>query len=77
MSKNFAVNHNSLEITIESGHLYQFKNFDKDDAHQLINMLAAVHGYPEENKPLSREEILVPEKLDFLEDSDGGLKGNK
>jgi hypothetical protein len=75
MPKVFTVNNDSLEITIESGHLYQFKNFDKNDAHELMNMLAKVHGYPED-KPLSREEILAPENNDFLEDSDGGLKGN-
>lgn len=66
--KDFAVTSDSLEITNDSGHVFRFSDLTRDEAHILVNKLVEVFGQPETS---TREEILAPEKVGFLLDSNG------
>lgn len=72
MINEFGVNEKYLDIRSKEGHSLTLQ-ITKGEAHDLIQKLEKYFGRPVE---LSREEILAPEKISFLEDSDGGLKGN-
>lgn len=73
MINEFGVNEKYLDIRSKHGHSLSLE-ITKDEAHELIKKLEKQFGRPQE---VTREEILAPEKISFLEESDGGSKGNK
>lgn len=64
---HFSVNHGKLEIKTKEGYSLDV-SINKDEAHSLLRELERYYGRPQE---VTREEILAPEKISFLEDSDG------
>lgn len=73
MANEFSVTSNSVSMTDKNGRTFTVSDVTKDEAHKLLSELEKVWGRPQE---ITQEEVLAPERVSFLEDSDGGLKGN-
>lgn len=67
MINEFGVNERYLDVRSKEGHSLTLE-ITKGEAHELIKKLEQYFGRPQE---ISREEILAPEKISFLEESGG------
>ncbi len=65
---HFNVNNSKLEIRTKEGYSLDVY-LSKEEAHSLLRELERFYGRPQE---ITREEILAPEKVSFLDESNGG-----